>query len=118
MGAIAGVVFLKVDGAQLSVAGTITSSPFLLEREGLVGAGGVAGHKEMFRIPFVEVEFFVDEDTDLEALHAVTDATVQVELITGKVHVFNNAFSVTPPEVNPVDGTTTMRFESKDAKIT
>ena len=118
MGAIAGTVFLTVDGVQLSIAGTITSSPFTVEREGLVGASGPAGHSEKPRIPFVEVEFFVDEETDLVALHAVDDATVQVQLITGKTHVFHHAFSVTAPEPDLVGGTTAMRFESLSADIT
>lgn len=117
MSRIAGIAFVKADGAQFSVAGTITSSPFDLEREMLVGASGVAGNKEMPRVPFIEIEIFDDADTDLIALHALTNSTVQVELANGDVHVYRNAVSITPPEVNPIDGTTTMRFEALSAEI-
>lgn len=114
---IAGVVFVKADGIQMSVAGSVTSSPFGEEREMLVGLSGPVGYKEMPRVPFLEVEIYDDAGTDLEALHALTDATVQAELANGKTHIYRNATSVTPPELNVSEGTTTMRWEALGAEI-
>ncbi len=111
MAGIAGTAFVKADGVQLSVAGTLTVSMAQTEREMLVGLSGVGGHKEMPRAPFIEIEAYADEDTDVDALHAIVNGTVQADLNNGKSYVLRGAVSVTPPEISAADGTFTIRYE-------
>jgi hypothetical protein len=66
MAGIAGVAYIKVDGKQYTLAGSMTIALARVSREGLVGLSGVAGYKETPRVPFIEVELYADENTDLE----------------------------------------------------
>jgi hypothetical protein len=114
MSRIAGTAYVKVDGAQYTLAGTLTVSTDSFTREGLAGLSGVAGYKEMPRVPFIEGEFYTTPDVSLPALEAVTNATVTAELANGKTYVLRNAWSAGAREVNAAEGTFTLRFEGME----
>ena len=111
---IAGVAFLKVDGQQFILEGTLTVSPGSVSREGLVGLSGVAGYKEMPRIPFIEGSFFTTPDLSIKSVENITNATVTAELANGKTYVLRNAWSQEALEINAADGTFTQRFEGME----
>jgi len=114
MARIAGTAYIKVDGNQYTLAGTLTVSPDILTREGLAGLSGVAGYKETPRVPFIEGEFFATENLSLPALQAITNATVTAELANGKTYVLRNAWTAGARELNAAEGTVSVRFEGME----
>lgn len=108
---IAGTAYVKVDGAQYSLSGSLTVSVDSVEREGKAGLSGVAGYSEMPRVPFIEGEFYLTADLSLKAVEAFTDVTVTAELANGKTYVLRNAWTAGAREANAADGTVTIRFE-------
>lgn len=108
---IAGTAFVKADGAQYTLAGSLTVSIDAAEREGLAGLSGVAGYKETPVVPFIEGEFFLTEGLSLEDVEAMTDVTVTAELANGKTYVLRNAWASGKREANASEGTATIRFE-------
>ena len=114
----AGTAFVKVNGEQVPLAGTLTVQPFDVERETKTGLSGVAGYKEMLIAPWIEVEGYFTADVDLNKLHVdSTNVTVQADLPNGKIVVVRNAWSTKPPEINVAEGTFSMRFEGKGGKL-
>jgi hypothetical protein len=111
MARIAGTAYVKVDGDQYTLAGTLTVSPAAVTREGLAGLSGVAGYKEMPRVPFIEGEFYMTTGVSLPAIEAITNATITAELANGKVYVLRNAWHAGAIEANAGEGTFTARFE-------
>ena len=113
---IAGTCYLKVDGRNYTLAGKMNVSPSVVEREGKVGLSGVAGFKEMPRIPFVDCDLHTTADLSIAELDAITSATVKVELANGKNYVFTEAWTTAAHEVDGAEGTVSVRFESMDAQ--
>lgn len=108
---IAGTAFLKADGAQYLLAGSLTVSIDNLERDGKAGLSGVAGYGEAPRVPFIEGEVFLTADLSTATLLAMTNVTVTAELANGRTYVLSNAWTAKARELNAADGTTTVRFE-------
>ncbi|MEH6630163.1 MAG: phage tail tube protein [Halopseudomonas aestusnigri] len=108
---IAGTAYVKVDGNQYTLSGSLTVSIDEAEREGLVGLSGVAGFKEMPRVPFIEGEFFTTDEMNLKDVEAITDATVTAELANGKTYVLRNAWTAGAREVDAAEGNVTIKFE-------
>jgi hypothetical protein len=110
---IAGVCYLKVDGAQYALRGALTVSPDSFEREGVAGMDGVHGYIERPRVPFITADLTDTAGLSLEALQAVTDATITVELANGKTYLLRNAWTAEARELNAADGQVSVRFEGK-----
>jgi hypothetical protein len=108
---IAGTAFVKFDGTQLSVAGSITVSPQANTKEGMAGLSGVAGYKETPRVPFIEVEAFTTASFDLGALEGKSDMTVVAELANGHVYSPRNAWLADESDIDGGEGTITIKFE-------
>lgn len=108
---VGGTAFVKVDGDQLALEGTLTVDSFDTEREGLSGLSGVVGYKETPRVPSIEVSAFLTSKTNLETLQKVVDGTVTAELANGKVYTLRNAWLAGAPAINGADGTMTIKFE-------
>lgn len=113
----AGTAFLKVDGAQVSVAGSAKFQGQTFNRETLIGASGVAGYKETFVAAFIECECYYDETIDPHSFAAKTDATVTLELNDDRAFTLRNARQVGEIEVDAVEGTFTLRFEGPKGEM-
>jgi hypothetical protein len=108
---IAGVAFLKVDGAQFPLHGNFTVSPSAVERAGIAGQDYVHGYQELPRIPFIEGDVSLDPALSMEDIEAVTNATVTAELANGRVYVLREAWCKSALELNTREGTVRIRFE-------
>lgn len=108
---IAGVAYIKADGKQFQLGGSLTVSTDTIDREGIAGLSGVAGYSEKYRVPYIEGEFLLVDGLSIKDLTDITDATVQVELANGHTHVLRKAWCKGGHELNPADGTVTVRFE-------
>lgn len=113
---VAGTVFVKADGQQISLSGSVNAMLFTVEREGLTGPGGPVGFKENNIVPFIEVEAFNTDKTDIEAIHKAEDVTVTVELASGHVGTLRNAWSATAPVIDAVEGKTSLKWEGLDGE--
>ena len=108
---IAGVAYIRVDGAQYALRGNLTVSIDDQEREGVPGQDGVHGFIERPRMPFIEADLSDLGGLSLIALQRMVNVTVQAELANGKKYLLRNAWTSTPRELNTVDGQVTVRFE-------
>lgn len=108
---IGGTAYLKADGIQYELGGSITVSPTVVEREGKAGLSGVAGYTEKPRVPFIEADLHTTADLSTEQLEAITDATVTAELANGKVYVLQGAWCVSAFDIDGAEGSVSVRFE-------
>ncbi len=115
---IAGVCYLKVDGTQYALRGSLTVSPDDIEREGVAGQDGVHGYKETPRVPSISADISDSEGLSLEALRNITDATVTAELATGKVYVLRNAWTKAAHELDTAEGQVSVTFEGMKCEET
>jgi len=111
--AIAGTAYLTIDGKQFTLGGKCTVKPADVVREGKTGLSGVAGYKESPKIPSIDIELFVDQDTSMLDMNKITDATVTVELVDGRAYVLRNAWQSGDLEHDVAEGTATVTFEGK-----
>lgn len=110
---IAGTTYVNIDGAVISVKGSITCSFWDTEREVVLGIDGPHGYKEMYVAPFVEVTASATKELDLNLIQQISNSTIQVEMANGKSGVLSGATLVNQPEINPEEGEVTLRFEGK-----
>jgi len=108
---IAGIAFLKVDGAIYPLRGNFTVSPSSLERAGLSGQDFVHGYSEMPRVPFIEGDVSLAPDLSTDTVEQVTNATVTAELANGKTYVLREAWCRSALELNTREGQMRVRFE-------
>lgn len=108
---IAGTAFVKADGVQFTLAGSMTVVIDEREREMLSGLGGVAGYKETLMPPKIEGEFFLTADLSMEDIGNITDATVTAELANGRTYLIRNAVATGRRELNAAEGTVQITFE-------
>ncbi len=112
---IAGTCYIKVDGEQLSVEGSVKFPMMDKKRTTLIDASGkVAGFKEEAVIPHLDVSAFVDRDFPLDKLANSENMTVTVECANGMVYTLQGAYlSGESPEISPSDGNVTLHFEAE-----
>jgi hypothetical protein len=108
---LAGMCYVKVDGQQLEVQGSLECPTSPVVRETLMGATGSAGYKETARTPFVKLTVFFRPDFPMDAIANGTDMTVTAEFANGKVYTLSGAYLVGEPSANGEDGTIELEFE-------
>lgn len=108
---IAGTAYIKADGKQFSLGGTLTVSIDENDREGISGLSGVAGFKETPRVPFIEGDFLTTDELSVTELRKMIDVTVTAELANGRTYVLRNAWCAKAVEINASEGTASVRFE-------
>lgn len=111
---IAGIAYLKADGVQYALKGSFTVSPSKVEREGIAGQDRVHGYKEMPRVPSISGDISMVAELSLEALEAITNATVTAELASGHVYLLQQAWTKSAFEVNTADGQVSVVWEGID----
>lgn len=111
--ALAGTAYLKVDGEQYILAGSLTISIQESTREGKAGLSGVAGYTESPRVPYIEVSFFTHPTLSVTALENITDSTVTAELSNGRTYILRNAWTAGEINIDAASGELTVRFEGK-----
>ena len=113
---ISGTCFISVDGDQLELAGKLTCSLDLSEKEGLSGLSGVAGYKETPRVPFIDIEVFVPKGFPMAKLSEADDMVVTAELANGMTGVLSQAWVAGAKELDAAEGKMNLKFEGKDGK--
>lgn len=111
--AVAGTAYIKADGKQFPLRGSLTVSAAVIEREGISGQDGVHGYKEMPRVPFISCDISDGEDVSVPELMAMTNVTVTAELANGKTYVLRNAWVADAVEIDTVEGQMTVKWEGE-----
>jgi hypothetical protein len=89
---LAGKRLASKEGAKLMTGG--------VEREPVLGDGGVLGYTEKTVAPGVECTIAYSRDTRLADLNATTDATLIFKSDTGREYILTGAFLTKPCEIN------------------
>lgn len=113
----AGIIYLKVDGRIYDAKGNFTFNLGKHKREGIAGADKVHGFKEAVQVPFIEGEITDKSDLDLATLQNIEDATVTLELATGKTVVLKQAWYAADGDVGTEEGNIQVRFEGMEAEV-
>ncbi len=108
---IAGVCYLKVDGTQYALRGSLTVSTDRYEREGVAGMDAVHGFIERPRVPSISADITDMGGLSLEGLRGIEDATVTAELANGKTYLLRNAWVADALELNAADGQVSVVFQ-------
>ena len=107
---LAGTCYVKVNGEQLELSGSMTCSMNTKNKEALVGVNGVAGFKETAVAPKIKGTFFIGSDFPLSDIVDGTDLTVTAELANGSVFTLSDAFVTGDVEYSADDGTAEIEF--------
>lgn len=107
----AGTAYVKLDGNQLQLGGTLTIQPWSAERAGVAGLSGITGYKETPIIPYIEVEMVKDPNLSLALLASITNSTVTAETADGTNYVLSNAWSSGQAQLDAAEGKVTVKFE-------
>lgn len=107
---IAGICFVKVDGEQLSVEGSVECPMMDVKRETVMSMSGAAGYKETSLAPFVKVSVNLVLGFPLEKLQTNTSMTITAELANGTVYTLSDAWINGEPGVKGDDGKTELEF--------
>lgn len=114
---IGGIITFKVDGTQYAAKGNFTYNIGVPKREGVIAADGkVAGYKETPTVPFIEGEITDQYDVDLKQLTQISDATVTLDMPTGKSIILRGAWYAGDGTGNTEEGNFPVRFEGTDAE--
>lgn len=111
MEAVAGSLYLKIDGEQYDLRGDIKISPVNVQREGIVGLDGPHGFKETPVLPYIEAMITDGAGLSLQDLMALTNSTVTAELKNGKTYILREGFTTTAIELDGDEGQFSLRFE-------
>lgn len=112
----AGICYIKVDGQIHDAKGNFTYNLGKPKRDAIVGADAVHGFKEVPQIAFIEGEITDRAGLSLEALLAVEDATVTLELANGKVISLRNAWFAGEGTGNTEEANIAVRWEGLSAE--
>jgi hypothetical protein len=113
----AGILYLKIDGEIQDAKGNFTYNLGGPKREGIAGADTVHGFKEAVQVPYIEGEITDKSTLDLKKLINIEDATITLELATGKTVVLKQAWYAADGDAQTEEGNIQVRFEGKEADI-
>jgi len=98
---VAGTVYAKVDGSQLTVTGGV-ECPLSDKKRETVAPGF---YKEEDLAPYVKLNAVDDPDLPIKQLVEGTNQTLTVEFGNGRVYVLSGAYLVGEPSAKGDDGT-------------
>lgn len=111
---ISGTCYIKVDGEQLAVEGSVEIPLTNVTRETKLGSTGVVGYSESARIPYVKCSAFLTSDFPINSLAKSDSMTVTAELANGWVYTLSQAWLVGEISGSMSDGTTSLEFNGID----
>lgn len=110
----AGTCYIKVDGEQLAVEGSVEIPLTDVIRETKVGSTGVAGYSETKRIPYVKSSAFLTPSFPISKIAKSDNMTITAELANGWVYTLSQAWLVGEISGSMSDGTTSLEFQGID----
>lgn len=107
---VAGTVYIKVDGTQLTATGSVEAPLSKVERETI--APGY--YNETDRVPFLNCDVVFTSKFDIKLLTERDDLTVTAELKSGRTYVLKSAYLIGETNVDASEGTVSLEFNGAD----
>lgn len=107
---VAGVCYIKVDGAQLEVSGNVEAPLSNVTRETVMALAGVAGFKETATKPYLKIEAIFTPDFPIATITQGTNMTITAELANGKVYTLTGAWLEGENAAKGDEGKTDLEF--------
>ncbi|MFL1501154.1 phage tail tube protein [Pseudomonas sp. O64] len=104
---VAGTVYFKVDGTQLTVTGG-AEAPLMDKKRETIYPGF---YKEEELAPYVKVTAIFEPDFPISKLASGRDMTITTEFVNGKVYILAGAYQVGEPAAKGDDGTIELQFD-------
>ena len=110
---------MKIDGKLYQAGdGAFTFSVGGLKREAKLSSSGVAGFIAKPVVPSCEGELILSKDLDISALQAIENATVTIELYSGKSFILHEAYYCGGDAgEGSTEGTYKVKFEGKTGEL-
>lgn len=115
---VAGIISFKINGEQKNAKGSFKYGYGKEKRTAIVGSDKIHGFSSAVDVPHIEGEITDDGDLSIDALAALVDDTITLDLGNGKIFALYNAWSCNPDgiEGNTEESNIPVRFEGKRAK--
>lgn len=107
---VAGICYVKVDGAQLEVKGGIECPASPTSKEDVMGLSGTAGYKETASGNYVKLSAIVTPDFPIAKIATGTNMTITAELANGMVYTLSAAWLKGEAAINGEEGTIELEF--------
>lgn len=114
MSKIAGTLFFKVDGQQLSVISGIEVPMNTAVRDDVLGLDGTVHYSESHRAPYINATMMVPGDFPIDKITTADTMTITAEFANGKVYVLVNAHLNGEANYNPEDGSVDLEFHGEE----
>lgn len=113
---LAGVANLTIDGNAYDLVGDLSYNPSVVTRATLVGQDGIHGYSEMPFASFISCTLRDNGGFAVLGFNQLTSSIVQSSIANGKQIVGSGMWCVETEEVNTVEGTFRVRFESDNVQ--
>lgn len=110
---VGGIIQFQAGGVLLAAKGNFTWNVGKPKRDAVIGADRVHGYKEAVQVPFIEGAITVDEDTDVDAILTLKDATAFLSLSNGAAVILKDAWQAGEGSGTTEEGELPVRFEAK-----
>jgi hypothetical protein len=104
--AIAGTLFLAVDGVQFALQGSWKVQPNNISRKPMEGQSGTLGFTQKFVTPYIKGDVSDFGEFSVQQLQNITNSTITAQLVNGKTYVLNNGYWGDDTEVDTETGKT------------
>ncbi len=113
---VGGIIFVKIDGAQVRAKGAFTYDLGVPQRKSVVGHDGVHGFSETPKAAYLEGEITDGRNIDLKALQSISNSTITLDLANGKTILFPQAVYTGDGTAGTEDGNAKVKFEAPYAE--
>ncbi len=118
MGLIAGRASLYVDGKKKFVGDSYSYTTDDTTVADSIGKGGLAGYTEDAVAPKINIELVETTESDLDELNAIRNATIVLDLQTGKQYTYTGAYRSGDPVEKNESGRATIEFHATACRRT
>ena len=114
---MAGTVYIKVDGEQLSIQGDVECPLTTEQRETKLDvAGNVVGYGSSYIAPYIKLTSYFLKNFPIAKVAQEENMTVHAAFENGRTYVLSNAHLVGETPVNPGEGTVPLQFDGEDGR--
>ena len=89
---VAGICFIKVDGQQFEVKGSVEAPIMSTMRENKMGLTGLGGYIETAQRQFLKLTAIFTRDFPMNLFRSSTNMTLTAEMANGKVYTLAGAY--------------------------
>ena len=107
---VAGICYIKVDGQQLEVEGSVEAPLAETKKEAVMGLNGAAGFKETAQRPYLKVSCILVPGFPISMLTTGTNMNVTAELANGNVYSLSGAWLEGEAAAKADEGKTELEF--------